>query len=80
MGGWAGCRAPVALSDWAFTVVMPGAGMTQTPSYRVTDPATGEVAGAFPFATDAEVAGALAAAAGRSRPGGCARSPGAPRW
>ena len=36
--------------------------MTQTPPYQVTDPATGEVAETFPFATDAEVAAALAAA------------------
>ncbi len=36
--------------------------MTQTPPYQVTDPATGEVAEAFPFATDAEVEQALAAA------------------
>ncbi len=36
--------------------------MTQTPPYQVTDPATGEVAEAFPFATDAEVERALAAA------------------
>jgi succinate-semialdehyde dehydrogenase/glutarate-semialdehyde dehydrogenase len=47
--------------------------MTQTPPYQVTDPATGEVAESFPFATDAEVAAALAAAteaftAWRSRP------------
>src|SRR6478752_3502243 len=37
--------------------------MTQTPLYQVTDPATGEVTETFPFATDAEVAEALAAAA-----------------
>src|SRR6266571_633643 len=36
--------------------------MTQTPPYQVTDPATGEVTQTFPFATDAEVAEALAAA------------------
>ena len=36
--------------------------MTQTPPYQVTDPATGEVTETFPFATDAEVAEALAAA------------------
>src|SRR6478752_3809944 len=36
--------------------------MTQTPPYQVTDPATGEVTETFPFATDAEVADALAAA------------------
>ena len=36
--------------------------MTQTPLYQVTDPATGEVTETFPFATDAEVADALAAA------------------
>ena len=36
--------------------------MTQTPPYQVTDPATGEVTQTFPFATDAEVADALAAA------------------
>ena len=36
--------------------------MTQTPPYQVTDPATGEVTQSFPFATDAEVAEALAAA------------------
>ena len=36
--------------------------MTQTPQYQVTDPATGEVTETFPFATDAEVAEALAAA------------------
>src|ERR1700743_3595887 len=36
--------------------------MTQTPPYQVTDPATGEVAETFDFATDAEVEGALAAA------------------
>ena len=35
--------------------------MTQTPPYQVTDPATGEVAQTFPFATDAEVEQALAA-------------------
>src|SRR5580700_9390498 len=38
--------------------------MTQTPPYQVTDPATGEVAETFPFATDAEVEAALAASAG----------------
>jgi succinate-semialdehyde dehydrogenase/glutarate-semialdehyde dehydrogenase len=38
--------------------------MTQTPPYQVTDPATGEVTETFPFATDAEVEQALAAAAG----------------
>ena len=38
--------------------------MTQTPPYQVTDPATGEVTETFPFATDAEVAEALAAALG----------------
>src|SRR6202007_2684099 len=37
---------------------------TQTPPYQVTDPATGEVAETFPFATDAEVEEALAAATG----------------
>jgi succinate-semialdehyde dehydrogenase / glutarate-semialdehyde dehydrogenase len=47
--------------------------MTQTPPYQVTDPATGEVTQSFPFATDAEVAEALAAAtnaftAWKSRP------------
>jgi succinate-semialdehyde dehydrogenase / glutarate-semialdehyde dehydrogenase len=36
--------------------------MTQTPPYQVTDPATGEVTEAFPFATDTEVEQALAAA------------------
>jgi succinate-semialdehyde dehydrogenase/glutarate-semialdehyde dehydrogenase len=36
--------------------------MVQTPLYQVTDPATGEVTETFPFATDAEVAEALAAA------------------
>ena len=36
--------------------------MTQTPPYQVTDPATGQVAETFPFATDAEVEQALAAA------------------
>jgi succinate-semialdehyde dehydrogenase/glutarate-semialdehyde dehydrogenase len=36
--------------------------MTQTPPYQVTDPATGEVTQAFPFATDAEVEQALAVA------------------
>ena len=36
--------------------------MTQTPTYQVTDPATGEVTETFPFATDAEVAEALTAA------------------
>src|SRR5580704_6049660 len=36
--------------------------MTQTPTYQVTDPATGEVTETFPFATDAEVEQALAAA------------------
>src|SRR6202043_407433 len=51
-----------AWSDWTLTVVTPGAGMTQTPPYQVTDPATGEVTESFPFATDAEVAEALAAA------------------
>src|SRR5215469_3157156 len=39
-----------------------GAPMTQTPPYQVTDPATGEVAQKFPFATDAEVEQALASA------------------
>ncbi len=38
--------------------------MTQTPPYQVTDPATGEVTETFPFATDAEVEQALAAATG----------------
>jgi succinate-semialdehyde dehydrogenase / glutarate-semialdehyde dehydrogenase len=36
--------------------------MTQTPTYQVTDPATGEVLQTFPFATDAEVESALAGA------------------
>src|ERR1700722_19131470 len=36
--------------------------MTQTPPYQVTDPATGEVTETFPFATDAEVEQAPAAA------------------
>src|SRR5260370_7814384 len=62
MGSWAGYLAPVALSHWTFTTVTPGAAMTQTPPYQVTDPATGEVTETFPFATDAEVADALAAA------------------
>src|SRR5260370_12155393 len=62
MGSWAGYLAPVALSHWTFTTVTPGAAMTQTPPYQVTDPATGEVSETFPFATDAEVAEALAAA------------------
>jgi succinate-semialdehyde dehydrogenase/glutarate-semialdehyde dehydrogenase len=34
--------------------------MTQTSPYQVTDPATGEVGQAFPFATDAEIEAALA--------------------
>jgi succinate-semialdehyde dehydrogenase/glutarate-semialdehyde dehydrogenase len=34
--------------------------MTQTPTYQVTDPATGEVDATFPFATDAEAEQALA--------------------
>src|ERR1700727_1140820 len=47
--------------------------MTQTPTYQVPDPATGESTETFPFATDAEVAEALAAsteafAAWRLRP------------
>ncbi len=42
--------------------------MTQ-PTYQVTDPATGEVGETFPFATDAEVEQALAAAAARSPSG-----------
>jgi succinate-semialdehyde dehydrogenase / glutarate-semialdehyde dehydrogenase len=37
--------------------------MTSTPPYQVTDPATGEVTETFPYATDAEVEQALAAAA-----------------
>jgi succinate-semialdehyde dehydrogenase/glutarate-semialdehyde dehydrogenase len=36
--------------------------MTQTPPYQVTDPATGAVTETFPFATDAEVDQAIAAA------------------
>ena len=36
--------------------------MTQTPPYQVTDPATGEAAETFPFATDEEVEQALASA------------------
>jgi succinate-semialdehyde dehydrogenase / glutarate-semialdehyde dehydrogenase len=36
--------------------------MTQTPTYQVTDPATGEVTETFPFATDADVEQALSAA------------------
>jgi succinate-semialdehyde dehydrogenase/glutarate-semialdehyde dehydrogenase len=36
--------------------------MTQTPPYQVTDPATGEAAETFPYATDAEVEQALASA------------------
>ena len=36
--------------------------MTQPPPYQVTDPATGEGAEIFPFAADAEVEQALAAA------------------
>ena len=62
MGSWTGYLAPVALSHWTLYTATPGAGMTQTPPYQVTDPATGEVAETFPFATDAEVAEALAAA------------------
>src|SRR5262249_31767461 len=62
MGSWAGHLAPVAWCHWTLTVVTPGAGMTQTPPYQVTDPATGEVTETLPFATDAEVAEALAAA------------------
>src|ERR1700761_5763128 len=51
----------------------PGAGMTQTPTYQVTNPATGEVTQKFDFATDAEVEQALSAAteaftAWRARP------------
>jgi succinate-semialdehyde dehydrogenase/glutarate-semialdehyde dehydrogenase len=34
--------------------------MTQTPTYQVTDPATGEVTQTFPFASDAEAERALA--------------------
>ncbi|TWS18318.1 aldehyde dehydrogenase family protein, partial [Tsukamurella sputi] len=34
------------------------------PSYTVVDPSTGEELAAFPFATDAEIEAALAAAAG----------------
>ena len=46
---------------------------TTTPTYQVTDPATGEVGPTFPFATDAEVESALAGAteayqAWRARP------------
>ena len=37
--------------------------MTQTPPYQVTDPATGEVAQTFPFATDAEIEQAISGAA-----------------
>jgi succinate-semialdehyde dehydrogenase/glutarate-semialdehyde dehydrogenase len=36
--------------------------MTSTPPYQVTDPATGEVTETFPYATDADVEQALAAA------------------
>ena len=36
--------------------------MSTTPPYQVTDPATGEVGETFPFATDAEVEAAVAAA------------------
>jgi succinate-semialdehyde dehydrogenase / glutarate-semialdehyde dehydrogenase len=36
--------------------------MTQTPPYQVTNPATGEAGQTFPYATDAEVEGALSAA------------------
>src|SRR5215470_13546587 len=64
-GGWGlglGYLARVALSQWTLTVVTPGAGMAQNPPYQVTDPATGEVTETFPFATDVEVAEALAAA------------------
>src|SRR5215831_17785485 len=58
--GWVPCsRSVVSLET--NTVVTPGAGMTQTPTYQVTDPATGEVTESFRFATDAEVAEALAA-------------------
>src|SRR6202453_5236584 len=62
MRSWAGKLTSVALSHWTRTAVTLGAAMTQTPPYQVTDPATGEVAETFPFATDAEVAEALAAA------------------
>src|SRR5262250_2501280 len=61
-GSWAACLAAVALCHWTLSVVTLGAGMAQTPRYQVTDPATGEVTEAFPFATDEEVAEALAAA------------------
>src|SRR5207244_778690 len=63
--GWGlklGTFAPVALFNWTLNAVTPGAGMAQTPPYQVTDPATGEVTETFPFATDTEVAEALAAA------------------
>jgi succinate-semialdehyde dehydrogenase/glutarate-semialdehyde dehydrogenase len=47
--------------------------MTQTPPYQVTDPATGQVADRFPFASDADVEAALTASfeafeAWRARP------------
>src|ERR1700733_2076102 len=64
MRSWAGKLGSVALSHWTLTAVTPGAVMTQTPPYQVTDPATGEVTETFPFATDAEVADALAGATG----------------
>ena len=49
--------------------------MTNTPPYQVTDPATGEVTEKFPFATDAEVEQALAAATDAFTDGGSGRSP-----
>ena len=49
------------------------------PTYQVTDPATGEVTETFPFATDAEVSEALAAATEAFTAWRRARSPSGPR-
>src|SRR5690349_23593674 len=59
---WALYLAAVALSHWILTAATPGAGMTQTPTYQVTDPATGRVTESVPSATDTEVEQALSAA------------------
>ena len=61
-GSWAGYLAPVTLSHWTLTAVTPGAGNDADPALSGNRPATGEVTETFPFATDAEVAEALAAA------------------
>src|SRR5579859_6536328 len=60
--GWTCRGATRAIGSYQLNHAHTGAPMTQTPAYQVTDPATGKIAETFPFAADAEIEQALAAA------------------